>query len=586
MENQPRDARATFDAEYRHAVDDQRGAVFAEFWRTSALHSGSVASRTNDVQADPEGQLALFDLAERDALGSMDEVERGNGARGASAAEAAGLVDTGSPTGADRALLGALEDALAAARAAGDARPTPAVLAALLGELSPPPTPASAIELSLRRARDAWLNRLEAQRRSESTLVGYRVAIDDLLDWSETNDRDVLEEAGIVDYLRSYQERAHPAESTYYRRFVLLRRFMRWVSGRHGLPDPFHDLDAPPKPRQESEWLTPAEFRRLLNAAGQPKRNLPGLAERDQLVLLALVLTGLRRSELCALDWRDLDLDGRKPSLLVRSGKGGKSRRQPIPASLARQLQRLANAHNPELPIRSSAVSKADGCGRRSSPTSSRAPRCVRASRSTSRPTRCATRLRLGSARSSATRASSPSTSATPTSRPSHATHTSTARSCSRRQVASSSSPFPRTTHERRPTSSRLQRPLRRTSSRRSATSQSSPIGRAVDVDVVMDGLAANAPQPGIGEPSHLVAVAPPGPAERRISPSAGIDTKRGLPLPHFAVDKQPSQMSRFLIKGAAIDARFLSAVASRGWRLAHRALDAINRRMKNPHEQ
>jgi hypothetical protein len=65
-------------------------------------------------------------------------------------------------------------------------------------------------------------------------------------------------------------------------------------------------------------------------------------------VLLTLVLTGLRRSELCALDWRDLELDGRKPTLLVRSGKGGKSRQQPIPASLARQLQRLANAHNPE----------------------------------------------------------------------------------------------------------------------------------------------------------------------------------------------------------------------------------------------
>jgi integrase/recombinase XerC len=178
--------------------------------------------------------------------------------------------------------------------------------------------------------------------------AGYRVAIDDLLDWAEAHGRDVLEESGIVDYLRSYRQRASPAQSTYYRRFVLLRRFLRWVSSRRGLPDPFHDLEAPPKPRQESDWLTPEEFRRLLDAAGHPERNLPGLAERDQLVLLTLVLTGLRRSELCALDWRDLDLDGRKPSLLVRSGKGGKSRRQPVPASLARQLQRLATAQNPE----------------------------------------------------------------------------------------------------------------------------------------------------------------------------------------------------------------------------------------------
>ena len=96
---------------------------------------------------------------------------------------------------------------------------------------------------------------------------------------------------------------------------------------------------------------------RLADARGvptAPRRGWPpgaepaGLAKRGRLVLLTLVLTGLRRSELCALDWRDLELDGRKPSLLVRSGKGGKSRRQPIPASLARQLQRLATAHNPE----------------------------------------------------------------------------------------------------------------------------------------------------------------------------------------------------------------------------------------------
>jgi site-specific recombinase XerD len=183
--------------------------------------------------------------------------------------------------------------------------------------------------------------RLETQQKSESTLVGYRVAIDDLLDWSETNGCDVLAETAIVDYLHSYQERAQPAEASYYRRFVLLRKFVRWVCRRDGVPDPFLDLDAPPEPRQERDWLTPEEFRHLLDAAGRPERNLPGLAERDRLVLLALVTTGLRRSEVCALEWLDLELGGREPSLLVRRGKGSKSRRQPLPASLARELRRL-----------------------------------------------------------------------------------------------------------------------------------------------------------------------------------------------------------------------------------------------------
>ena len=58
--------------------------------------------------------------------------------------------------------------------------------------------------------------------------------------------------------------------------------------------------------------------------------------------------TGLRRSELCALEWRDLELDGRKRSLLVRCGKGGKPRRQPVPTGLARELRKLRDTRQPE----------------------------------------------------------------------------------------------------------------------------------------------------------------------------------------------------------------------------------------------
>lgn len=251
---------------------------------------------------------------------------------------------------ADRAALAALEAALLDARASNDDRPPLVVLASCLGQLDGsavcPPT-ASCDGASLRQAREDWLRRLETSRKSASSLVAYRVAIDDLLDWSEPRHRSVLEEATIVDYLSAYEQRAHPAQATYYRRFLLLRRFLRWVSQRVGAPDPFRDLDPPPKPRQERDWLTREEFRRLLDAAGQPERNLPGLAERDQLTLLALVTTGLRRSELCALEWQDLQLEGRKKSLLVRHGKGDKSRSQPIPARLARELRKVRDERQP-----------------------------------------------------------------------------------------------------------------------------------------------------------------------------------------------------------------------------------------------
>jgi integrase/recombinase XerD len=44
----------------------------------------------------------------------------------------------------------------------------------------------------------------------------------------------------------------------------------------------------------------------------------------------------------------DLELDGRKRTLLLRHGKGGKSRRQPLPAGLARELRKLRDARRPE----------------------------------------------------------------------------------------------------------------------------------------------------------------------------------------------------------------------------------------------
>ena len=160
------------------------------------------------------------------------------------------------------------------------------------------------------------------------------------------NGRSVFEEATIVDYLAAYQQHARPAPATYYRRFGLLRRFLQWLSRRNGLPDPFVELQGPPKPQQEADWLTAAEFERLLTAAANPPRRRAGLAERDRLVLLTLVQTGLRRAELIALDWSDLDLESARPSLLVRRGKGGKPRRQPLAPPLARELALLRARRN------------------------------------------------------------------------------------------------------------------------------------------------------------------------------------------------------------------------------------------------
>lgn len=155
----------------------------------------------------------------------------------------------------------------------------------------------------------------------------------------------MFDEQTIMDYLHDYRRRSDPAPATYYRRFVLLRRFMQWHSRRRGSADPFVELEAPPKPHQEREWLTREEFGAMLQAAGHPRRRRPGIVRRDRLVLMALVLTGLRRAEIMAVQWRDVELDGERPSLLVHCGKG----KQPLPRQLVSELQGWRQERSPML---------------------------------------------------------------------------------------------------------------------------------------------------------------------------------------------------------------------------------------------
>ena len=206
-----------------------------------------------------------------------------------------------------------------------------ALLAGLLGRLAQtPPQPAAP---DLQRARNEWLRRLQAAKRSESALAAYRIAIDDLLTWCGDRDRNVFDEATIVDYLADYQQHAQPAPATYYRRFGLLRRFLRWLSRRSGMPDPFLELEPPPKPQQEADWLTE-----------QSSRAHRGAARASPSVTGSSCSRSSRRgcgARLIALDWSDLELDGPRPSLLVRCGKGGKPRRQPLAPSLPHELALL-----------------------------------------------------------------------------------------------------------------------------------------------------------------------------------------------------------------------------------------------------
>ncbi|MXY35934.1 MAG: tyrosine-type recombinase/integrase [Dehalococcoidia bacterium] len=170
------------------------------------------------------------------------------------------------------------------------------------------------------KALDAWLadlGRGDLTRRplAPNSLATYR---SDVSRWLEACPGDPLatSKAEFAAYVATMRERYTP--SCVYRRLNVIKRWYTWL-GRHGHTDgdllSAYRLPPVPKRRRLPKALQPPEVEALLAAP----RNV-----RDRAILEMLYASGVRVSELCALDLHDLDLD--RLTLRVRHGKGDKDR--------------------------------------------------------------------------------------------------------------------------------------------------------------------------------------------------------------------------------------------------------------------
>lgn len=246
----------------------------------------------------------------------------------------------------DRLALGAIEAALRDAREAEDRRPALEVLASSLAELKARGLACERSAQLVLREADAWVAQLQRAQRSETTVRAYRGAIDDLLAWAQRERRgsDLFERQGIIDYLDDYRDRQNPSPASYHHRFGLLRTFLGWVARRQGTPNPLLELQAPPDPRRRQrqlarQWITREEFAGILDAAEHPLNDRPGRIERDKLVLLAILLTGISAKELLAVRWTDVELDDPCPTLIVHRGKRQGHQLKPLPRQVVAQLR-------------------------------------------------------------------------------------------------------------------------------------------------------------------------------------------------------------------------------------------------------
>jgi len=89
------------------------------------------------------------------------------------------------------------------------------------------------------------------------------------------------------------------------------------------------------------EYLQPAEAHRLISAAADNRRG-----ERDSLFLDLLLQTGIRVSEALAATPSNIIEVDKQPVLVIKRGKGGKTRQVSLPKMLAFRLLHYRNEHS------------------------------------------------------------------------------------------------------------------------------------------------------------------------------------------------------------------------------------------------
>lgn len=121
--------------------------------------------------------------------------------------------------------------------------------------------------------------------------------------------------------------------------FRALRTFMLWYWNEiePDYPNPIKKVKAPKLIQEIIQGVSPEQFNLLLSACN---------TNRDKLVLYLLMDTGIRGSELCDIQIKDINLI--QSSILIRMGKGRKSRYVFIGQKTRKQIRKYMSERDTE----------------------------------------------------------------------------------------------------------------------------------------------------------------------------------------------------------------------------------------------
>jgi len=171
---------------------------------------------------------------------------------------------------------------------------------------------------------EAFLIDRKAQGLSSGTSEYYQTKLNKFVQYCESvaiSQINQIDPTSIRMYLLWLEQQGHN-QGGIHACFRALRAFLYWWEEEvepEGWRNPIHKVKTP---KVDIEPLEPAkieDIKFLLNAC--PRRTF--LGERDKAIMLTLLDTGVRASELLSMNLDDMDVTG---AILIRKGKGGKPR--------------------------------------------------------------------------------------------------------------------------------------------------------------------------------------------------------------------------------------------------------------------
>lgn len=204
-------------------------------------------------------------------------------------------------------------------------------------------------QIPFSRAITGFVNYKTAEGLSLRTVAGYQDLLEDWVKYTGDMPVSKVRPSDISNYLNYMRTEYVPrrlsgdtrplAPKTLRNFYITFASFFTWASKELGVDNPVKEIPAPRFQRNPVNPFTQEELQRMLKACLYAREAAPSnrrrfvmrrhTANRDEAIILTLVDSGLRASELCSLKIEDFD--PKRGALVIKHGveggaKGGKGR--------------------------------------------------------------------------------------------------------------------------------------------------------------------------------------------------------------------------------------------------------------------